>query len=85
MKSIARFLIRLALRLAPTLPVLFESREDIIERAVVLVDRANAGMDPGTAGEYKRHYVYGILQKEFPDVAKRVLSRCIELAVEQVS
>lgn len=35
----------------------------------------------GRSGEAKRHQVYAALQKEFPNVSKRAISRAIETAL----
>jgi len=53
---------------------------DIHERAVALVREQETYKDRG--GEAKRHQVYARLQKEFPGLLKRKISRIIEDAVE---
>lgn len=64
-------------RPAPAAPV----GTEVQQRAVVLV-RAAAALDG--SGEAKRHQAYAQLIKDFPNESKRVLSRAIEDAVEQL-
>jgi hypothetical protein len=60
-------LISLVLKLKQPAPFLLRARE--LTATAELLD---------ASGEYKRHTVYAQLIKEFPQVAKRVLSLAIE-------
>jgi hypothetical protein len=68
-------LISLVLKLKSPASVVPATETPYSIRARVLTAAA-AGLDG--SGEYKRHVVYAQLIKEFPQVAKRVLSLTIE-------
>jgi len=50
--------------------------EALARRAFELTDYAERTMDAG--GEYKRHWVYARLLKDFPEAPKRAVSLAIE-------
>lgn len=54
--------------------------DPIVWRALALVNEQDARW-PERSGEAKRHQVYALLLKEFPDTSKRSVSRAIEDAL----
>ena len=75
MKRLARWLRRIAEWLDPLHdPIL-------LARAKELVEKWEKELGPGF-GEAKRHQVYAKLLKEFPAIAKRVISATIEEALK---
>lgn len=54
--------------------------DPVLARAVALT-REQESRWPERSGEAKRHQVYALLLKEFPDTSKRSVSRAIEDAL----
>jgi hypothetical protein len=77
---LARFLIWL---LSLLIPVKQEKvTTPVYIRAKALIGEAE-GFAEGTSGEYKRHYVYAQLLKEFPEESRRNLGFLIEQVLQE--
>ena len=62
-----------------------ESVAILLPETVALVAMIEQRADPAMSGEFKRHKVFGVLVKAYPELRQRDISLAIEFAVRAIN